>query len=362
MLALHGGWVQAAASNPARFALWAERAATPRRRRPATAAGGPPRHPFAANADQLTAALGSLPGWDAATEGHPWEVLAWLPAGDGAPLPSPELSSAGAPASDGKPALAVWRLPALALEAAPAAQLLLALAAAPPVPGAVIGDDLRFWVAATRFALELVHRQRLLPALLQEDGKYAARWRPLLDDADRQRLGALAGAMPSACRALAQPPAETPPAGPRRLLEDYLRSLVDGVARSATPGTASRGAANASRRRAGGSRPSYALSPGGSVAEAWWNALFASSPVVDAAPEVLRAFQGQLGTWAQPGTSPAAADGAPAADTFRVCFRLEPPPPPEAAEAGVSSAAGGALGGAGSDWASGATSTRRDSK
>ena len=79
---------------------------------------------------------------------------------------------------------------------------------------AVLGDDLRYWIAAARFALALAYRQRLMPTLRQEDGAYAARWYPLLDEpSDRQRFEGLVAAMPPACPG-ARPHPRCPGAAP----------------------------------------------------------------------------------------------------------------------------------------------------
>ena len=287
----------------------------------------PDRTRFAAKTEDLTAQLAELGGRDAFAAARPKAVFASLPSAPARPLASPEIDAAGpATETDGQvPALATWRVPALAFEAAEvagAAQVLLALAAAPPAPEVVIGGDLRFWISATRFGLELLHRQRVLPALVREGERYVARWRPLLgDEADAQRFGALAGAMPPACRALSWEigsgggpkragKGAAPPPGPRSVLESYLGALTDAVPRQARR-----------EARAGAARRSGSSGYGGATtAEAWWEALF-GAPAIDAAPEALRAFATQFAAWLQRG-GPATGG---AAETFRVSFRLNPP-------------------------------------
>ena len=201
-----------------------------------------------------------------------------------------------------------WRLPALRLEDTAAAQVLLTLAALDPSRDIHVGDDLRFWITATRFTLDLIHRQRFLPTIERDHelhrtpDPYRARWRPLVDEGpDFERLVGLASTMPPICRALTPAP-DAPPPGPRSLLRSYVDSLVDSVARSAER-TARVNLGPAHKR---------------TVAAAWWNALFEDYGAVEAQPERLRALEDQLRAW-----STSSGDHAP--ETFRLCLRLDPP-------------------------------------
>src|SRR5262245_13576699 len=233
---LHGSWLPPEEAQPGGFAAWAELApdapVPPRHRRKAAASGEPP-HPFAATADRLRHALiagGLLNG-----EG-PVEIIEWvarLPSAAGSPLPSPEL---GIPAGDrqvAEPSITAWRVAALRLGAAEAPTFLLAQAASRDLPGAVPGADLRYWLAATRFLLELLHRQRFRPILETAGPAHLARWRLLLDEtADRTRFEALARAMPPVCRALARDAASILPHA-ADLLQGFLDATADAIARAA---------------------------------------------------------------------------------------------------------------------------------
>ena len=64
-----------------------------------------------------------------------------------------------------------------------------------------VGASLRFLAEVAWLALDLVGRGRVLPALVDERGGLAARWRPVVTGEDAERLRALAVAMPPACRA-----------------------------------------------------------------------------------------------------------------------------------------------------------------
>ena len=302
MLALHGSWIPASGARPARFALWGEVSAggaRPRARRRLMPAPQP--HPFAASPAQLQAFLASLETpLDAVPETV--HVLAQLPSADGRPLPSPDLAPEVA-ASDDVAALVTWAVPALAPGPLHAAEVLLALPEEESSPSLAVGEDLRFWAAAARFALSLLARQRLLPAIQQADGVYLARWHPAFDaPSDAQHWRALVRSMPPACGALARD-VDTPLSRPQDLLDSFLETVMDDLARRARPALLPAGP----RRRAGRS----------SLAEAWLEAL-GGRPEVRAGPAELASFLREYRTWAEPPE----AEGTAA---FRVCFRLDPP-------------------------------------
>ncbi|MBI2952682.1 MAG: DEAD/DEAH box helicase [Chloroflexi bacterium] len=198
-----------------------------------------------------------------------------------------------------------------------------------------LGDDLQFWTVAARFALELLYQQRFVPTLRRKDGEgFVARWSPIIEPTsptnstaeeadDWQRFNALAKSMPHACRALgwngsargtgARPDAPQQAMrvegrgfrveGDRAsdLLRDFLQEAIDGVARSAGPLFEL------------GQPRRY------SVGERWLKALQAE-PIVEAEPGELDAFRAELEGWVGPSSALTAE-----ADTFRVCFRLDPP-------------------------------------
>ena len=301
MLVLHGSWVCAQGAHPARFVLWGETAPAGRpraRRRSNTAAARP--HPFAATGDELRVALVDQ-GVPLAEGLEPAEMLAQLPSAEGLPLPSPDLGDGRtAPAGEGL-ALTTWRVPALSYPAAQVAELLPALSndESQP-PDLLLGDDTRFWVGAGRFALELISRQRVWPAWENVDGTYRAGWQPLLDeDRDAERF-----------RALAWEAAGTEPR-PGDLLTDFLRAVVDAIARPAVAPIFAPGPAR--------SKPPGRTPRPRPVAAAWLEAL-AGDPIVQAPEAELAVFDQQYRAWAEP-----PQDTAGSADSFRVCFRLVPP-------------------------------------
>lgn len=92
-------------------------------------------------------------------------------------------------------------------------------------PEEQMGDDLRYWQIAARFALELIGRERYVPSVSEKNG---ATWQPVLAGEDRNRFVRLARAMPPVCRALL--PQGAPPAA-TTVLDSFLQGVVDGLCR-----------------------------------------------------------------------------------------------------------------------------------
>jgi SNF2 family DNA or RNA helicase len=313
MLVVHGIWAYGA------LQVWAEdseppRLAPPRHGRPSRA---PRPHPFAAPPDVLADALagalaeaGARAG-DLARKAFDDEIALRLPAPADGPLASPELppaEAAAGPPSAGRLSLAGWRVPVLVFE--PAAALAVLAALAELAPGDIVaGASIGYLAAVARFADDLAARGRALPALAEEDGGYAARWRPVLAAADARHARELAAAMPPSCRALA----DTAETGPGSLLADMLDSLTDASVRLRLPG-----ALLPARR---GRRPARI-----EVAERMLLALSGPQPLVeiaDAADEreardLVTAYAGWLASAALP------------TDAVRTCFRLVEPRADEA--------------------------------
>ena len=216
MLVVHALWAYGA------LQVWAEDSALP--------AHAPPRagrmsrvprpHPFAAApgmlADALAAALAGTGAGDLPGKAADDEITLRLPSGADGPLASPELARPAAGISDDtgtvrRLSLTGWRVPVLGIAPADAAPLLTALAGL--APGDVVASGAAGYLAAVaRFAADLTARGRVLPVLAEEDGGYAARWRPVLSAGDARHARELAAAMPPACRAVAD--ADAGPASP----------------------------------------------------------------------------------------------------------------------------------------------------
>jgi SNF2 family DNA or RNA helicase len=299
MLVLHGSWLPAHGAMPPRFAIWGEFLAERRSPRHRSGAGNRrsdvPRHPFAATAGGLQTALIAV-GTEEAEPGTT-PLIARLPSAGSEPLPSPQLSSATPVAAGVAATLSEWRVDALTLDVRDAVPALLSLTGAALPRGLLLGEDLRFWVRAVQSALALLHRQQFMPVLRDEAGHPAARWVALAGD----ETDALAAAMPPVCRALAWE-AGAPVPGPRALLAGFLDAAVDALAR---------------RALAAGAKPKRPARASSAV-DAWLAAL-AGDPALDRTAPGLATFRDRYRAWTEQGA------GVAAADTFRLCFRLDPP-------------------------------------
>lgn len=161
--------------------------------------------------------------------------------------------------------------------------------------------SIALWTLASKLALELVARERVVPTLLRRGERIEARWAAALSaPEDASRVAALARSMP--------PGAHAVPVGARRglavwapdaLLRAFLDATVDAFVRAA------RGAPSLSSRR-----PS-------TWDERWREAL--TSARRDFAPEGFaeRSVVDELTRWSEPALG--------ARDKLRACFRLEPP-------------------------------------
>ncbi len=228
MLVIHGIWAYGVLS------LWAEDSDGPAgaQSRPGRPSRAPRPHPFAGDPDVIADAVAELAGLEAdlARKAIEDELTLRLPSAADGPLASPELTSApsaGPAKPAARPVLAAWRVPALSFDPAAAAPLLAALAEPGAGASAAVGGSVLYLAALARLAEDLAARGRVLPALAaSDDGRYAARWRPVLSGADAQRARDLAAAMPPLCRAYA---GSEPSA---RVLTDALDALADAAARA----------------------------------------------------------------------------------------------------------------------------------
>jgi SNF2 family DNA or RNA helicase len=237
MLVIHGIWAYG------ELYAWAEDSALPAQRPPRS--GRPSRapgpHPFAIAAEALAVRLaGAFPGDAADLVGAAVddELTVRLPSVPGGPLASPGLfrPEAEEPPAAARAPLALWRVPALAVEPRLAGPFLAALAGLPP-GGLTAGAGIGYLAAVARFAADLADRGRVLPALVQAADGYAARWRPVLSGADARYARELAAAMPAAVEAAPDlaPGAAVAP-GPGPLLAGILDALADAQARTRLAG------------------------------------------------------------------------------------------------------------------------------
>jgi SNF2 family DNA or RNA helicase len=277
-------------------------------------------HPYAASPKRLRDALESLAPlgvWDTGAAAA-WVIL--LPSGPDAPVVPPWLGSdvdtgATDAEADSEPRLTPWEVPGLTLDAVSALDLLV-LAPVGDALNRVWGMDVRFWGLVARLGLELLAHHKYLPGMTHNKGLYQALWMPILDDAhDRERLRALAQAMPPVCRALFPPSASSgrregvlPSAdqapAPHALIEDFIGSLTDRAVRDW-------GRTRLDRRR---------RAPQG-VAGAWWMALWNGDGQIEVPVAQRRELSRLFEAWREWMSQLRGAAEAP----FRLCFRMEPP-------------------------------------
>ncbi len=340
MLILHGTWLQPnEPPDRGKFIFWAETSdqPTPLKGRGRLSRKGIPQaqsHPFQATPERIRVALSDLVPDLTHVQGQftAARVQLHLPSKGQAPQPSPQLARAGielaAPAESVPPHLTTWIADAVSRAPVDALTYLAALPEGPVSPQLrlELGDDVRFWSLAAKFALELLARQRFLPTLMKDDGGgFRAVWSPILDDpADQSRFDSLVKAMPPICRAVQPvgPPADLPP-DPRALLDSFLRSLTDAAVREWTlavwPGWLKTRHVNGTRAR---------KQPEANAGQIWLDALLAPSPVLDAPRPQLLALRDQYQAWVD--QLHVAGDAV-----FRICFRLEPPEAPTPGPSGA---------------------------
>lgn len=289
MYVLHGTWLP---TN--HFFAWGEGEAPPTHQPtpegPDT--GAAPVHPRLVSSAALH---------EAGLVGSATSVTATLPSVGGEPLAPPNIGFGPDP-STGRMESTSWTVHGLCLTPLDA---LLTLSSFCESADIRLGDDWRYWTKVSQLALEFMGRERFAPALSLTGDAPRAHWRVLTSERhDAERLGALALAMPPACRALASPPPEA-----RALLLGALDAMVDAAARVWSPDVGQPSAA-------GSMGVNGKIPPG----QRWFQALMNQGDnAFDLEPlEVVHLAQ-HLGAWTQPLMPPPEAP-------FRTCLRLESPP------------------------------------
>lgn len=165
MIVLHGIWNT---NESGRLHLWAETsnlATTDSRHSTKLAGAQKPRlHPFALMRDDLVETVGELLGGLHLQDAETDTLTMRLPSTTKGPSPSPELVLSQPRDTKQEAEFRWWYMVTAALDAGTALDFLLALPDRPPM-GIAFGSDLRFWVEAARFCLELLTRQCFVPTL-----------------------------------------------------------------------------------------------------------------------------------------------------------------------------------------------------
>ncbi len=300
MLILHASWL--AAETVETFFIWGEVAADAegrkgrRRAAPRKPAGHPAQAPTSSLLTAARLSLGSGVSKDSA--------LARLPTQDGQPLIGQTAREANQTNQENEPrsVLADWIVDGLTLTA-PAALTALVTWPTAAAPGVTLGADLRFWIAAARFALELLARQRYVPALADIEKTVVARWQPVWVDADElARFRWLVNAMPPACRSVRPANSAWRPTSPETLLTAALTAWVDQQVRA----------------WAGPVQRSLPRRPVTGPVRAWLDALFSAQPRISGAAFQISGLAEQVQRWLEDLQQTAVAG-------FRVSFQLQTP-------------------------------------
>lgn len=171
------------------------------------------------------------------------------------------------------------------------------------LPGSVAA-----WVLASKLAMDLVARERVVPTVTRRGERIEARWAAALAGSeDAAKVAALARSMPPAAHAV---PASRKGAGgvwaPDALLRAYLDAVVDALVR------ASHGGPALPVTRAASSRAST-----GSWGERWRRALVSPQRTFETEGFAERSIVGELEHWSEPALG--------VRNRLRACFRLELP-------------------------------------
>ena len=148
-----------------------------------------------------------------------------------------------------------------------------------------------------------------MPGIARDQATYLARWEPVLAGAESHRLGQLARAMPSACRALGQETGTPPATNAMVTASAFVAAIVDHLVRTSAESTAPAYEA----RRGGRKATSF-----NSLHDQWLYALRSPDGLMDGDPAELDRFAEQVRRWRLPIAVTAAAP-------FRLGFRLEEP-------------------------------------
>jgi len=246
---------------------------------------------------------------------HFHDLAVWLPTRAGQAIPSSPLIAEQSPGR-GKIKLRSWIITTYRMEWSEAVDLLCTCSGKKVLaPGVVIGDDLRFWSEAIRFAGSLVARQQYLPSVQTGEDDFRAVWQPVYLGDDTEGLMQLAQRMPPSARALCEIASNEPPFTPA---VDALRRFVGGSL-DCLVRHSSWDERSLSKR---GNQANFE-----SIHDAWLYALRSRDNRIPGPKKELALLAEQLREWSRP-------IAVTASSPFRLCFRLEEPSSPETPKKG----------------------------
>jgi hypothetical protein len=269
----------------------------------------PGQYPYDAGNDNLAKTLQEvLPGRKSVSK-EAQKAIVWLPTKGAIPISSGALI-AKPPESKAKIRLAPWTVAIYQLSIEETVELLCKCSVGRRLEsGILIGDDLVYWSKAFRFAGSLVTRQKYLPSLTTEMGKYRSIWEPVFAGNDSELLTILAKQMPAVSRALSGLDASSPPEIPAGvILNSFLTMSVDYLVRSSYP-------KQIMPKSKHGEKKKTAFD---SIHDAWLYSLRNTEPIIEAKQAELTQLAEQLIQWRRPIV-------VSTASPFRLCLRLEEP-------------------------------------
>jgi superfamily II DNA or RNA helicase len=219
-------------------------------------------------------------------------------------------------ASKGKPTVAAVVQPGKRGEvegiALPLFETMARLAVTPAADIPALPGSIATWTLASKLALDLVSRERVVPTVARHAGKVRARWGAALSASeDASQVAALVRSMPPSAHAVPAPGGSGSEVwAPDALLRAFLDATIDALVRAA------RGAPQL---------PSPKLSRNRKAEdddynpweERWRSALDGGESTFEFAGFAERTLAEDLGEWSQPALG--------AGDRLRACFRLELP-------------------------------------
>ena len=257
--------------------------------------------PMAVDAERLRRRMGDAFDALLVSSGTNQSITLQLPFVDGRPQGSTKRGATGSDEVEGVVTLRSCVVPGLAFAASDAVDLLASRRMM--TSGALsFGASFRFWSKAAEVVLELLARQRFIPALHRLPGdRYCGYWRAVLNDPETlSRMETLIEAMPPVCYGGAR-------AQPTELMDEFLRTTVDALV----------------RRCLGSDELAHALleleGPECSPPIRWLRSLVRMDPVVEGSAEEKRQVYETVTTWLS------RVEPAVGARSFRTCFRLTPP-------------------------------------
>jgi hypothetical protein len=186
-------------------------------------------HPFCAGPEAVHLVLDGAAS--ASGNFRAGELRVRIPSAGEGPLPSTRLAHAvGHSATTGDGVLRPYIVGTVMVPPARVAAFLDALeAAAPAIPGLLLGASVEFFLGVTRLSRHLLAQQRFVPALKQDpDGVLRGAWQPWVSDEQTAlRTAALLRSIPGSARAVEDGFGHQPWA----IVEDLLSALIDAECR-----------------------------------------------------------------------------------------------------------------------------------